>query len=109
MEGLIKENENWRVRKRGDDFAVTSRKGRFTFYLHGSIEKVIFVRGLKAAYQHSQLTGREFYFFLLNAFFGMWLSVEDIKFLLDAFPLSESEKQLAIEEETLSQGTASLH
>ena len=109
---LIAANNRWRIRCRTDrgdeDYALTMAEGRFTFYLHGRAEKIAFVKALQKVKEDAQ--GESLFFIAFGGYFGIWLTLEDIKFILASLPLSEAERQVAIlQEYDISSATVTKH
>jgi len=111
---LIAENNKWRIRCRTDrgdeDYALTMAEGRFTFYLHGRVEKVTFIKALQRIKKEVQKSGENFFFITFGGYFGIWLTLEDIEFILANLPMTKADKQVAIlEEYDISKTTVSKH
>ena len=118
---LVAENKYWRIRVRTDngeeDYAITKATGRYSFYLHGRMEKIIFVKKLETLKQAYLDTGEKnwtMYFDSpvlsesgLDIEFAIGLSIEDIEFFLANIPLTESERQMKVEEEIIQSPSVS--
>jgi len=100
---LIAENGRWRIRCRVDlgdeEYALTMAEGRFTFYLHGRKEKVAFVKALEGIKGEIKESKENLFFIAFGGYFGVWLTAEDIDFILANLPISEAEKQVAVPQE----------
>ena len=111
---LIAENGRWRIRCRTDrgdeDYALTMAEGRFTFYLHGKAEKITFVRALQKIKKEAQENGTNLFFIAFGGYFGIWLTLEDIDFMLASLPMTEAERQVSIlQEYDISFATVTKH
>ena len=118
---LLAENNYWRIRVRTDngeeDYAITKATGRYSFYLHGRMEKIIFVKKLETLKQAYLETGEKnwtMYFDSpvlsdsgLDIEFAIGLTIEDIEFFLANIPLTESERQMKVEEEIIQSPSVS--
>ena len=72
-------------------------EGRFTFYLHGKTEKIMFYKTIEAIIRdHPE---DNIFFLAFGGYFGIWLTRDDIKFLLESLPMSEAEKQIGLKRE----------
>lgn len=110
--GLIAQNENWRVRVRTEtgeeEYALTKGTGRYTFYLHGRREKLIFYKKLQTIMKAYEESGKKENLWTLcfdspqqPMEFCIGLLIKDIEFLLEAIPVTEAEKQMQVEEEII--------
>ncbi|RLI16843.1 hypothetical protein DRO41_00085 [Candidatus Bathyarchaeota archaeon] len=96
---LIAQNQNWRVRQclqpGGEEYAITKRSGRYTLYLHGTEEKLAFYNKLRSLLE-SYKEGEEDLWMIcfgsphLTPEFCVALTIEDVRFLLDAIPTTET-------------------
>jgi len=98
---IIADNGTWRIRMRTDrgseDYAITTGEGRFTFYLHGKAEKIAFIKALEATKKQAEKDKSDVFFMAFGGYFGIWLTLTDIEFLLANLPVSEAEKQISTE------------
>jgi len=100
MSKIIAENENWRIRQAEDDnYALTCAKGHFTFYIKGKNEKLVFYNTLKSV----EAKMKEVAFLTFGGWFALWLTTEDVAFLLKNIPMTEAEKQASINAEVVDE------
>jgi len=97
MSTIVAENENWRIRQaEGDNYALTCGKGHFTFYIKGRNEKLVFYNMLVSA----KAEMKDVVFLTFGGWFALWLTVEDVDFLLENLPMTEAEKEASAEVST---------
>ena len=110
---LIAQNQNWRIRARTEmgeeQYAITKASGRYTFYLYGRTEKLIFYKKLQTIIKSYEESDKKEDLWTLcfdspqqPMEFCIALLIKDIKFLLEAIPVTEAEKQMQVEEEIIS-------
>jgi len=97
---IIAENGNWRIRQAEDDnYAFTCAKGHFTFYVRNRNEKIAFYNALKAA----EAEIKDVAFVTFGGWFALYLTVEDITFLLKNLPMTDAEKKASINAEIMDE------
>jgi len=100
MSKVIAENENWRIRQAEDDnYALTCGKGHFTFYIKGKNEKLVFYNMLKSV----ETKVKDVAFITFGGWFALYLTVEDIAFLLENLPMTEAEKEASMSAEMVDE------
>jgi len=97
---IIAENGNWRIRQAEDDnYAFTCAEGHFTFYIKSKNEKLVFYNALKSV----EAKMKEVAFITFGGWFALWLTREDVAFLLVNLPMSDAEKQASINAEIMDE------
>jgi len=100
MSKIIAENGNWRIRQAEDDnYALTCAKGHFTFYIKGENEKLVFYNMLKSV----EAKIKDVAFITFGGWFALWLTAEDVAFLLKNLPMTDAEKQASITAEIVDE------
>jgi len=110
---LIAQNQNWRVRscliKGEEEYAITKESGRFTLYLHGRMEKLVFYKKLQSILEsYKEGTKENLWTICFDSAqspmeFCVTLTIDDVRFLLEALPTTEAEKQMRVEEELIKE------
>ena len=97
---IIAENKNWRIRQaEGDSYALTCAEGHFTFYIKNRNEKIAFYNVLKSA----KVETKDIAFITFGGWFALYLTVEDITFLLKNLPMTDAEKEASIDAEVVNE------
>jgi len=97
---IIAENQNWRIRQaESDNYAFTCAEGHFTFYIKNRDEKIAFYNVLKAA----EAEIKDIAFVTFGGWFALYLTAEDITFLLENLPMTNAEKEAAVNAETINE------
>ena len=100
MSKIIAENGNWRIRQAEDDnYALTCAKGHFTFYIKGKNEKLVFYNMLKSV----QAEIKDVAFITFGGWFALWLTAEDVAFLLENLPMTDAEKEASVSAEIVDE------
>jgi len=91
-EGYVKGQKVW---------GLYLKKARVAIYL-GPEEKITLFRTLESLLNHPKQPAEGYYWVGFGyGLFNFLVSVEDCRFLIENLPMSEQEKRLAIEEESL--------
>ena len=102
MSRIVAENEDWRIRQaKGDNYALTCGKGHFTFYIKGRDEKLVFYKALMSA----KAEMKDVAFLMFGGWFALWLTVEEVDFLLENLPMTEAEKEASVEVQSFEEVT----
>jgi len=100
MSKVIAENKDWRIRQAEDDnYAITCAKGHFTFYLKDKNEKLVFYNMLKSV----EAKIKDVAFITFGGWFALWLTTEDVAFLLEHLPMTDAEKEASINAEIVDE------
>jgi len=84
----------WVVRCLEGEYALTNRPGCYTIYLHTSEQKITFIHALRAALDVMKKLGEEIAC-VYTGWVALYLTQNDIKFLLETIKLNEVEEQVA--------------
>lgn len=77
-----------------DCWTVSKEVGRFTFYIHGPMEKVFFVYSLEQIQEAMEKEPNTKFFFAYGHQMGFWVEKQDVNILLKHIVLTEKEKQI---------------